>query len=129
MTEKKLVNDETLQYLRGENSLLDGEVSSIEISKCDHSDSVNVSLYISMRKSSHLDRIVLVFIDCEEYSFSYSKDYFFYCIESVKFFKNNNEMYYISLNPFDEEKKESSDDMDVIIARSVEFTVLRNRGQ
>jgi hypothetical protein len=119
MAEKKLVDEEVLQFLKGENSLLDGEISSIKIVKGDHG--VNVSLDVSMRKSSQLNKIILDFIDCEEYSFSYAKGHYFYCIESVKFFKNDNEMYYLSLDPFEEGEQESSEDMDVIIARSVKL--------
>ena len=84
MTLRLLHKDlKALDYLSGNNSLLDSKIESFSIGA--ESDNVFVDIIITMRKSSEYKKLLLKFRKCLEYQFSYSNDYFFYNVESLKF--------------------------------------------
>ncbi|MCR6653108.1 MAG: hypothetical protein NVV73_17190 [Cellvibrionaceae bacterium] len=112
-----LSDDDVIDCLRGENSLLDGQIKKIEIDG--ENDGVKIYVHIHMRRNSDYESAVVEFIDCEEYCFSFSSDFYFYCIESLKFFKTDGGMFYVSFDPFDAGDQICNEDKDVILSRSI----------
>lgn len=59
------------------------------------------------------------FINILEYSFYYREDHNFYNVENCKFFKKG-EVFYISLDPYDEKEEINSNDQDFILCKEIE---------
>lgn len=110
------MNKDAIKVLSGENSLLDGNIEKIEIFQ-DRSVCINISF--QMRISSLYKRILLKFNGCKEYHFSYSSDYEFYTVELIKFFQKNEELFYISFDPYDNENIISDEDQDLILCSEI----------
>lgn len=108
-------NQELLDRFRDINSLLDGKIEKIEIFSRDFSVCINI--HFCMRPSSDYQKIEFRFIDCKQYSFSYSENYYFYNVELVKFFECEDGLFYISFDPFDEVEVISEKDQDFILYR------------
>lgn len=115
---KKLIDDEVVSYFQGDNSLLDGSIQRIDISR-NEEDKVNIELYFEMRRSSEYRNSIVRFSDCKEYSFSYTDDYYFYSVEAFKLFKTGSSKYYASFDPCDESECVSEEDRDVIFSKSI----------
>ncbi|MBN3575887.1 hypothetical protein [Vibrio neptunius] len=115
----KLISSSTklVAYFSGNNSLLDSKIKRIEVLYSDSGLCINID--ISMRPSSDYDNIKLSFIGCKMYSFCFSDDYCFYNVESLKFFINDDGLFYISLDPYGEEQMMSDEDQDFILCKDV----------
>jgi hypothetical protein len=111
-SDQQLINN-----FKDKNSLLDAVIENIEISR--EIDSVSVCIRLVMRHSSDYKKILLKFVNCKEYCFLYSDNYFFYNVELVKLFRTEDELFFASFDPFDELEKISDNDQDYVLARSV----------
>jgi hypothetical protein len=114
-----LSNEQVIDYLVGDNSILDSKVQSIFIKAED--EKVNLEIELIMRASAEHSVIRLVFSDCVGYSFSYSDDYIFYNVESFKLIKTEGGLFYMSIDPFDDIQLPSDEDMDAVESRSIEL--------
>lgn len=99
------------------NSLLDGRVDRFDISS--EEGAVSVKVYFHMRSSSDFEKVLFEFVRCKTYGFYYSDDYAFYNVESLKFFKNEEGLFYVSFDPCEEFKDSSDDDQDFILSEDV----------
>lgn len=108
-------NEKLISSLIGEYSLTSATINRLEIYKDDDKLTVTVYLTLSISKK----KLLLKFINVEEFSFYHQANYFFYNIEIIKFFliKGN---CYISFDPTDESSEISSNDQDYILCRDVE---------
>ncbi|WP_179953951.1 hypothetical protein [Denitrobaculum tricleocarpae] len=110
-------NDALLEHLQGNNSLLDSVIEKIEITG--DLDQVTVSVWLKMRPSASKDKIKIRFERCKSYDFTFSDSYVFYNVERIKLFRTNENLFYVSFDPFDEIETVSDKDTDVIQASSV----------
>ncbi len=110
-------NETLVAQFTGKNCLLDGRIERISI--FEDNSSVCVDVEYRMRISSEFDKIYFKFMNCKEYSFYFSSDYYFYNVELVKLFKNESGLYYISFDPKDELDCVSDDDQDYILCDKV----------
>ncbi len=110
-------NDALLDYLKGNNSLLDSVVEKIEITGS--VDEVRVAVSFNMRSSASNDKIKIYFDRCKSYDFVFSDSYAFYNVERIKLFRTNEDLFYVSFDPFDESETVSDKDTDVIEARAI----------
>jgi hypothetical protein len=111
-------NIQALDYLSGNNSLLDSRISGFSIGA--ESDDVFVDITITMRNSSEYKQLMLKFKKCLEYQFSYSNDYFFYNVESLKLLQKKDGTFYVSFDPSDSEEAPSEEDLDIVNAETME---------
>ena len=110
-------NQQLISCFIAENSLLDAVIEKIEIFQND--SSVNINIWLVMRPSSDFNKVLLQFVDCKEYGFSYSDNYFFYNVELVKLFQTKDGLFYVSFDPFDKLEIISDKDQDFVLARNV----------
>jgi hypothetical protein len=109
--------DEELIYKLQHNlSLTSSQILKICIFNSNDKLCIDVELELLYVKDKK--RIVLNFIDVQEYSFYHSFDQFFYNVEIFRFVKANS-FFYISFDPIDEGETISDEDQDFIKAKSV----------
>ncbi len=110
-------NNELLKLLSGENSLLDATVTGVAL--YEKNSIVMADVKLRPRSSSDFQELHLVFADVIEFGFYYSSEFIFYNVERVKFFSLDNEKFYLSLDPDDEEEEVSPEDQDFIMSKMV----------
>ena len=110
-----------LSHLSNENCLLD--VTILEIKIYEREFKKVVSFKIQMRPKSLYEVIAIEFDDVREYSFCSEIGYSNY-VESYKFIKLSNGLYYISLDPFNEQQETNDKDQDIVLSSSVSMDVL-----
>jgi len=118
---KKYINDQVLSHLSNENCLLD--VTILEIKIYEREFKKVVSFKIQMRPKSLYEVIAIEFDDVREYSFCSEIGYSNY-VESYKLIKLSNGLYYISLDPFNEQQEANDKDQDIVLSSSVSMDVL-----
>jgi hypothetical protein len=109
-------NNKLLSKLTGENCLLDTKIEHLSIFAADN---LIIEITFLMRPKSDFERVTIRFSGVLEYSFYYNTDYIFYNVERYKFFLDNNNNFYLSLDPFNEAVEISDQDQDYIIAKEV----------
>jgi hypothetical protein len=110
-------NVELIQFLEGDFSLISSKISRLDIYK--ENEDVSIEVEIELLYSKKEKKLKLKFIDIIEYSFYYNSQYIFYNIEDYKFFIEN-DIVYVSFDPFDQEVHISLEDQDFIKSKSVE---------
>ena len=114
-------DDKVIETLRGKNSLLDGDLLSIEVKKLD--GLIIAILGVEMRSGSDYSYVELLFEDVRGLGFIYDDGYSFGFIEQVKFFKSE-ELFYLVLEPYNElELSLEDEDQKYIVAKSVKGKV------
>jgi len=111
-------NEEVINKFKDRNTLLDATISKFELYEEDSLVCINV--WFSMRPSSDFERVMLKFIECKEYRFSYTDDHIFYNVETIKLFQSANGEFYASFDPVNELNKIGDDDQDVILSKSLQ---------
>ena len=112
------LNDELKNFLRSKKiSLISSQLLQINIFVQDFLLCVEVYLSVTGSKETH--QIKLKFSDVKEYSFYHGSESYFYNVEIVKFFSQN-DLIYISFDPHDEEEIISPEDQDCILGKNVE---------
>ena len=114
--------EKLVSYLSGDNSLLDGEIEKFEVYSKDFV--VQVDIHMEMRPSSEFKKILVRFSGCKEYCFYFNDSHYFYNVERVKFFQNEEKYFYVSFDPYDELEVCNEDDQDIILAKEVSAYVL-----
>ena len=109
-------NEDLLNTLVGIHTLLDGSIESLEIRK--RNDAVDIIVFVSLIRPGNKRFAKLFFKDILEYDFSWSSEYFFYYIERYNFFKSE-KGFYISFDPYDDNKEISLKDHDYILSGEV----------
>jgi hypothetical protein len=102
----------------GEISLISTFLSSINI-YIDKNDVLNIEIKAHNIYTKKM--LVLRFINVSEYCFYHNSKYIFYNVENYKFLKNQDDMYYLSLDPDENVDGISKDDQDFIISDEFEF--------
>ena len=105
-----------MNTLVGIHTLLDGSIESLEIKK--RNDAVDIIIGVSLIRPGNKIFAKLFFKDIFEYDFSWSSEYFFYYIERYNFFKSE-KGFYISFDPYDDNKEISLKDHDYILSGEV----------
>ena len=101
-----------------EVSLFNAELIELNLSGRVDSE-LTIRLVLSRRDfPSKSGRLVVEFTGINAFTFNYSNDYYFYKVETAKFFEDE-EGYYLSLDPDPSTDIRSEQDQDVIIANHV----------
>src|SRR6266581_6794154 len=109
-------DSELLNMLSGSNTLLDTALKRVGLFEEDYI--LMMELEFEMRPSSDYRRVVLKFVGVTEYYF-YDENEHLRDVESLKFFRMANGLYYISLDPYDETEAPSDKDQYLVVAKSV----------
>ena len=107
---------QVLDFLSDEESLISGAVTSFFIHV--NEGMLVVELSINLLYSKTFKSIVLQFSEVIEYAFNFNTNHSFYYIEDYKFLQKDN-LFYLTLDPFDRGKEIHAQDNDVIKARQV----------
>ncbi|WP_343672465.1 hypothetical protein [Chitinophaga sp.] len=111
-------NENLVNKLSAELSILDSRLFKLDIFE-DANEGLVIDIYLNLSRSKAQREIKIRFLEIEEYSFFYSKSHYFYYVERFKLFKNN-EGYYISLDPFNEENEIHFKDQDYVLCKSIQ---------
>jgi hypothetical protein len=114
---KSFKNIELIEYLTGDQRLLDGRLQRINVFRQEYE--LVIEVYVELRFSKIAKQLKLTFKDIKEYSFSGSSNNQVDYIERYKFF-GDEKGYYICFDPSSEHKVISSDDQDFILSEIVE---------
>ncbi|MDR6197969.1 hypothetical protein [Siphonobacter sp. SORGH_AS_0500] len=109
-------NEEVISFLSDKESLISGTIKKISIQI--KSNILFIGLDITLMYSKKYKSIYLEFEAIKEYGFYYLADSSFSTIEIYKFFKNEN-LFYISFDPTNEELIMDKNDNDFILAEKV----------
>ncbi len=115
-TEISLHNDEVFRFFTGEMSLISSSVVNIQIYNSQRV--VTIDIHVRLLYSKGHRYFNIRFRDVVEYSFYHHKDYDFYNVERLKFFKDGSE-FYISLDPDEATSMKSESDNDFIVCREL----------
>jgi hypothetical protein len=110
-------NDELLNYLCGDKSLLDATINRFDIFYADHK--LNIDIYITLLYSRDDKELKIQFQNVTQYGLFHTSDHHFYYIEQYKFFKSD-KGFYISFDPFKENSEIQAEDNDFILADNIE---------
>lgn len=97
-------------------SFYDSELQDIRIYKMDYIVNAQVIIKLVCPKDVYIE---LLFIDVDEYFFSWTKEYDFYTIESYKLFQLEDNTYYCSFDPADRDTSVSNTDGGVIRSKKI----------
>jgi hypothetical protein len=114
--EISLLDDEVVGFFTGDMSLISSSVTNIQIYNSD--GIVVIDIHVRLLYSKDHRNFNVRFRDVVEYSFYHHKDYDFYNVERLKFFKNGSE-FYISLDPDEDTSMKSESDNDFIVCRGL----------
>ena len=112
-------NDELLRLTNGCTFIRDSVVTRFDIYLQDHQLCIDVYLNLEFSRFKAEKRLKIHFRDIIRYQFLYSNNYYFYNVETCKFFKSESG-YYISLDPFNELGEISEEDEDLILCKDIE---------
>ncbi|BAU56307.1 hypothetical protein [Mucilaginibacter gotjawali] len=110
-------NDELLNYLSGDKSLISASISRFDIFYANHK--LNIDVYITLLYSKDEKDLKIQFQNVSQYGMFYTSDHYFYYIERYKFFKSD-KGYYISFDPFEENREIQVEDNNFILADNME---------
>lgn len=100
-------------------SIYDSSLQSICIFTSEN-NIINVQAIIKLNYPCNI-YLKLIFRNVIEYSFYWDKDYIFYIIESYKLLRSENNLYYCSFDPADNNNTSiSADDGAVVICKNIE---------
>jgi hypothetical protein len=112
-----------IDFLSNRESLISGRLKNISIYY--ENNQLNIDLIVKIMYSKKSDEILIRFLGVIEYAFFYTSQNNFYFIEEYKLFNENN-FFYLSLDPFDDVKQKNPNDNDYIIATNIQlFTGLK----
>jgi hypothetical protein len=112
-------NEEVFSKLSFDNSILDSKVNKIEIDQSGSSMDIKVEFEL-MREKANYSKIVILFKNVIEYGF-YSTNAYLGYVARLKFFKSPDQNYfYISMDPVDENENISEMDQDFIKSTEIE---------
>lgn len=109
-------NEELLKFLSGEYCLISSVLYKVNLYS--ENGELIVECFFKLGNKNIDSLIKLKLEGVKEYSFYYNSDYFFYNIESLKFFKANHLMY-LCLDPFGEIETISQKDQDFVLSDKV----------
>lgn len=109
-------NEKLIDVLSSQFTILSGSLEKVCIYQNDLV--LCIDLYINLQYSDR-NNCVLKFIDVKEYAFYHNSDTIFYNIERFKLFKSE-DLYYISLDPYDEGPNINENDQDFILSGAIE---------
>lgn len=109
--------EDVVNKLQGEFTLLSSSIERINIYRCDHILCIDIEIELAYKKKEN--NILLRFNDVLEYSFFYRSHRYFYNVEIFKLLKTEN-FFYVSFDPVDEVEEVSDDDQDYIKATTIE---------
>jgi len=115
--EISLYNDEVPYFFTGDMSLISSSVTSIQI--YNSNGVVAIDLDVSLLYSKSHQDFKIRFVDVDEYSFYHNRDYNFYNIESLKFFKDGS-MFYLSLDPDMATSMKAKSDNNFIVCKELQ---------
>ena len=104
--------------LPGELNLLDSSIFSINIKRDVETTGVIIKLVFKLMYPRNM-YLKIIFRDVLEYSFYWNSSHYFYDVSSYKFIKKN-DLFYLSLDPDEQELDRMKSDQDYILSRSVE---------
>ena len=110
-------NEQVLDFFSADLTLLSGQLLKIII--CQENMNLTVELDVQLLYAKRNKAYKIKFIDVQEYSFYHHKDYIFYNISNYKFMRNNG-LFYISLDPDEDESSVSTNDQDFISSVALE---------
>jgi hypothetical protein len=106
-----------IEDLYHNNALLDARIHRINMFE-DSSDVV-VQLEMTPREGSFPTKLLLELRKVKEYYFCYEQPTIFYDVERYKLFQTEEGDFYLSIDPFDEDKSISKEDNGVIRAEAI----------
>jgi hypothetical protein len=110
-------NQEAVDYLTGQLSLLDAEINEFRIYKANYL--VNINIHLQISRSNLV--VMLTFKDVIEYSFYHNNKHHFYCVAAVpKFVKKENGTFYLSLDPDEMSTDALESDNDIVLSNGLE---------
>ena len=109
-------NEDLIDLLIGDNSLLDASIESIQIK--DENNEVNILVMIALAFQKPKRSVKLVFHNVSEFLFYHTSDVSFGLIERYTFIKTE-KGFYISFDPYDDSNEVSLDDQDYILSGEV----------
>jgi hypothetical protein len=109
-------NELVINAFSKELTILDGLLEKVSIYEVDYVLYIDVYIKLAHSKGK---TCMLKFIDVQEYSFYHKSNYSFGNIEVYKFLKNG-DLYYISLDPYDDSLNCDEKDQDFIFSRTIE---------
>ena len=112
----KLNQAELLMRLGKDLNLFNSRLISLQIEYADGRLTATVRLHIDNVENARL--LTLIFNNVQEYSFSYSRNYSFYNVETYKLTVSEKEIF-LSLDPADDSPHRVPDDKDYISAEEV----------
>jgi hypothetical protein len=112
-------NDALLQLTKGSAYLFDASVTRFDIYLEVYQLYIDVYFILADPRFKAKKQLKIHFRDIIRYQFLYCNNYYFYNVESCKFFKSD-DGYHMSLDPFDESEKISEEDEDIILCKNIE---------
>jgi len=112
--------NDVISALKNENSLLDASLTSYTCSQSD--DGMHLEMCFRARSSASYKNARLRFSGIVEFGFYYSDRFVFYNIESIKFFRCKDGLYYLSLDPDESSSSASASDQDFVKAKEIALT-------
>jgi len=117
------INSALIKELKEKNALLDAKMIGM-IFSTEPSGNFAVQLDFEPRKGSYKEKLRLEFHDIKEFAFYYDDTSAFYYLERYKLFPTADGDYYLSMDPYDEEKDLSEEDQGVIRAKQISGILL-----
>lgn len=109
-------NEEVFKYMNIKKLyIINSELNNINIFEEEHKLYIELLFTLSPRNEAMKIRFSTIL----EYSFYYKENYSFYNVERCKFFKNG-DIFYISLDPYDEKTEINERDQDFILCKEIE---------
>ena len=105
-----------IDFLSNNESLISGKLEKISIYYEEYQ--LTIDLNIELKYSKKINKVLLKFIGVSEYSLFFNSENFFYNIENYKFLKKEN-LFYISLDPINDEQIVDTSDNDYIKSADV----------
>src|SRR5476649_1164686 len=117
----EIQGDEVISILKNENSLLDVSLISFTCSQSD--DGMHLEMVFCARNNAFYKKAKLKFSGIVEFGFYYSNKYVFYNIESIKLLRCEDGLYYLSLDPDEENSAASSSDQNFVKSKKIILTL------
>lgn len=115
-------NQEVINYLQGEYSLLDSKVTEFKIYESDGLVNIDITFQLTHSKA----KIAITFKNVVEYAFYHNSSHYFYYVETPpKFLSIGDGNFYLSLDPNEMIEGASGDDNDIIISKELEAFIIK----
>jgi hypothetical protein len=120
-TSKK--NDSLIESFSDKFNILDASICSISVHSNNTDPVIDINLKLSYPQNTYMK---LSFFGIKEYCFYWNEKFTFYNIEYYKLLKTDDNMFYISFDPNNEESGISKDDQDFILSENIEGFISTN---